>query len=72
MPQVDPSDLLSISEAAREKDCGRITLYRAIDDGRLNAVEAGGRTMLVRDETYVDYEPKRTGARVHGNEHLRG
>lgn len=64
MPQFDPSDLITISEAASAKDCSRTTLYRAIDDGRLNAVEIGDRQMLVRDQVYDAFEPKWKGERV--------
>lgn len=50
-----------------DRDCGRNTLYRAVDDGRLNAVMVGDRKMLVQDDEYEAFEPKETGARVHRN-----
>jgi excisionase family DNA binding protein len=59
-----PDDLLSISDAAREIGCSRTTLYRAIDDGRLTGVEVGGRKMIMRDETWEDFEPNFVGARA--------
>jgi excisionase family DNA binding protein len=64
MSSIDPSNLVSISDAAREKDCSRTTLYRAIDDGRLNAVEVGDRQMLIRDEDFKAFEPRWKGQRV--------
>lgn len=64
MPSIDPNDLISISEAAREIGCSRKTLYKAIDDDRLNAVEVGGRKMLVRDDDFEAFEPKWRGQRV--------
>lgn len=62
MPDVE--DLITFTEAAEDKDCGRNTLYRAVDDGRLNAVKVGDRKMLVMDEKYRQFQPKWTGARA--------
>jgi excisionase family DNA binding protein len=61
---MDPSDLISFSDAAREIGCSRTTLYRAADDGRLNDVEVGGRRMLLKDEAWADFEPRLKGGRV--------
>lgn len=61
---MQPDDLISFSEAAREIGCSRTTLYRAVDDGRLNDLEVGGRRMLVKDESWDDFEPTLTGGRV--------
>ncbi len=61
---MDPDDLISFSDAAREIGCSRTTLYRAAGDGRLNDVEVGGRRMLIKDEAWEDFEPNLTGARV--------
>jgi len=61
---MDPDDLISFSDAAREIGCSRTTLYRAADDGRLNDVEVGGRRMLVKDEAWQEFEPRLKGARV--------
>ena len=57
-------DLVSISQAATEKECSRTTLYRAVGDGRLDSAEVGGRTMLVRNATYRRFTPKNVGARA--------
>ena len=64
MPQYPPEDLVSFTDAAREKDCGRNTLYRAAHRNELTTVEVGGRTMIVRDEAYTTWEPEWTGARA--------
>jgi len=61
---MDPNDLISFSDAAREIGCSRTTLYRAADDGRLNDVEVGGRRMLLKDEAWEDFEPRLKGGRV--------
>lgn len=60
----DTTDVISFTEAAKVKDCGRNTLYRAADDGRLNAIEVGGRRMIVRDAQWRDFQPKLVGHRA--------
>jgi excisionase family DNA binding protein len=64
MPSVNPSDLISISSAAEKKSCSRTTLYRAINDGRITAVEAAGRKMIVHDADFEGFEPRWRGQRV--------
>jgi excisionase family DNA binding protein len=61
---MQPDDLISFSEAAREVGCSRSTLYRAADDGRLTDVEVGERRMLIKDEAWEDFEPRLKGGRV--------
>jgi excisionase family DNA binding protein len=61
---MDPDDLISFSDAAREIGCSRTTLYRAADDGRLNAIEVSGRRMLIKDEAWDEFEPNLVGARM--------
>jgi excisionase family DNA binding protein len=58
------SDVISFTAAAKVKKCGRNTLYRAANDGRLNAVEVSGRQMLVRDQKWEEFEPKVIGHRA--------
>jgi len=57
-------DVITFSDAAREIGCSRTTLYRAADDGRLTAVEVGGRKMILKDDAWEGFEPKLKGARV--------
>ncbi|PQJ33603.1 hypothetical protein BSZ35_02415 [Salinibacter sp. 10B] len=64
MPSINTDDLITISAAAEQKGCSRTTLYRAISDGRLNAVEVGGRRMLLQDKSYRTFEPEWKGGRV--------
>jgi len=61
---MDTDRLLSFTQAAEVKACSRTTLYRAADDGRLNAVTVGGRMMIVADETWAEFEPNFVGARA--------
>lgn len=61
---MQPDDLISFSDAARQIGCSRTTLYRAADDGRLNDVKVGGRRLLVKDVKWEDFEPVITGARA--------
>lgn len=62
MPDVE--DLITFTDAAGDKDCGRNTLYRAANDGRLTTVEVGDRKMLLMDEKYEEFEPKWAGQRA--------
>lgn len=61
---MQPEDLLSVSSAARELDCGRATLYRALKDGRLTGVEVDGRKMILKDEAWEEFEPNFVGRRA--------
>jgi len=69
---MDPDDLISFSDAAREIGCSRTTLYRAAGDGRLNDIEVGGRRMLLKDEAWEDFEPRLKGGRVRKLEQDEG
>jgi len=60
---MDTDDLISIADAARDLGAGRSTLYRALNDGRLNGVEVAGRTVIVQDEKWETFEPEERGAR---------
>jgi len=61
---MQPGDLISFTDAAREIGCSRATLYRAAKDGRLNDVKVSGRQMLIKDEAWEDFEPRLKGGRV--------
>jgi excisionase family DNA binding protein len=60
----DVTDVISFSQAAEQKSCSRATLYRAVDDGRLNDVVVGDRRMLIQDEKWNDFEPEIIGLRA--------
>jgi len=68
MPGLD--DVISFTDAAEEKNCGRTTLWRAANDGRLNTIEVAGRRVLVKDEKFEAFEPEWKGQRVqqHGTD----
>jgi len=66
-PAMQPN-VLPISTAAEEKNCGRNTIYRAVEDGRLNTAEVGKRDMILRDEKYRAFTPKNTGFRRQRDE----
>lgn len=57
-------NVTTFSEAAEEKDCGRTTIWRAVKDGRLNTAPVGNRDMILRDETFDQFEPRNTGRRA--------
>jgi excisionase family DNA binding protein len=63
MPEFDPEDLITVSDAAEAKGCSRTTIYRALNDGRLNGVEVGDRQVVVRDAAFKDFKPEFTGFR---------
>ena len=56
-------NVTTFSVAAEEKGCGRATIYRAVEDGRLNTAKIGKRNMILRDEKYEQFTPKNTGFR---------
>lgn len=60
----DISDVISFSDAAKEKGCGRNTLYRAAEDGRINDVKVGNRRMIVQDEKWDAFQPEYIGRRA--------
>ena len=57
-------DYITFTDAAEVKDCGRNTLYRAADDGRINTAEIAGRNLIVRDDAFEEFEPMNKGARA--------
>jgi excisionase family DNA binding protein len=61
-------NVTTFTEAAEEKNCGRATLYRAVEEGRLNTAKVGQRDMILRDEKYQQFEPHNTGTRAARND----
>jgi excisionase family DNA binding protein len=57
-------DVISISRAAEKLRCSRATLYRAIERGEINHLDTGSAKVIVVDEKWESYEPKRTGGRA--------
>jgi hypothetical protein len=68
--EAQEAQLLPPSEAAREKDCSRQTIYNALDRGDLNGLSFKPpgrvrRTRLVKvDAAFQAWHPKETGGRV--------
>lgn len=56
--------IIAITDAAREKDCHRSTIHRAIERGDLNATEFGGRRAIVKDDAWDEWQPTETGGRI--------
>ena len=61
---------VSIAEAARLKGVGRASIYAAIDDGKIQSAEIGGRRLALRQdvEAYVPraYHGRRENTRPEG------
>jgi hypothetical protein len=49
---MEKENLVSITEAARRKECARTSIYRALKDGRLKTSVVGGRQFVVMDEDF--------------------
>ena len=56
-------NVTTISEAAQRKNCGRNTIYRAIDRGALNTAEVGKQPVVLLDEAFEAFEPQNVGFR---------
>jgi len=63
MPSTEP-DLLTVSQAAREKSASRSTIYRALEDGRLNGRTVAGTVHVVADATWQGFKPTFIGRRA--------
>jgi hypothetical protein len=57
------ANVVSFTQAAKEKDCGRTTLYRARDRDELTVVQVGSRGMILRDDAFENWQPKGPGGR---------
>jgi excisionase family DNA binding protein len=57
-------NVTTVSEAAEKKNCGRNTIYRAVERGELNTAEVGKQRMILLDEHFEAFTPKNVGARA--------
>jgi excisionase family DNA binding protein len=57
-------NVTTVSEAAEKKNCGRNTIYRAVERGELNTAEVGKQRMILLDDAFERFEPMNRGARV--------
>ena len=46
-------ELLTVTEAAREKGCNRRIIYRNIKRGKLNIEKTGNRYLVIKDAAYA-------------------
>ena len=51
-------NVITVQAAAREKGCTPQALYKALDEGRLNEVKMGATRLILRDETYRNFEAR--------------
>ena len=51
-------NVITVQVAAREKGCTPQALYKALDEGRLNEVKMGATRLILRDETYRNFEAR--------------
>jgi hypothetical protein len=57
--------VLTVTKAAKEKDCNRAAIYRALGSGKLTRFQlAEGRTLVLRDKRYEEWEPNLVGFRM--------
>ena len=47
---IELTDLLSLTDARKSLNIGRMTLWRWVRDGRIVYIKVGGRTMIPRSE----------------------
>ena len=60
-------NVTTFTAGAEEKDCSRLTLYRAADRGEIHTAEVGGTRMILLDDAFAEWQPQETGGRVHRN-----
>jgi excisionase family DNA binding protein len=53
--QLPDKELIGPSEASRRKDVARTTVYRAIDEGKINSFKVAGRTVIVVDDCFEQW-----------------
>lgn len=51
-------NVITVQAAAHEKGCTPQALYKALDEGRLNEVKMGATRLILRDETYRNFEAR--------------
>ncbi len=61
---IEPN-VITVTEAARQKDCTRQAVYNAIKRGDLNTTHLGSQTVIVKDKTYAGFNVQQFGGRLH-------
>ncbi len=65
---MEEPNVITFTDAAKQKGVVRSTLYRAADRGEINVVSIGSNRAILKDEAWKQWKPKETGARSVKNE----
>ena len=60
---MEEANVITFTDAARQKRVARSTLYRAAERGEINVVSIGSNQAILRDEKWEKWKPKETGRR---------
>lgn len=52
-------EYISAADAARKKSCTRPTVYKAIDQGKLDTETVAGRRVIIVNQRFNDWTPKK-------------
>ena len=64
--------VLTVTKAAKEKDCNRATIYDALGRGDLTKFQlAEGRVLVLRDKRYKKWKPQLVGFRMKSLKEIR-
>lgn len=58
------TDLVSVTEASKIKATTRQTIYSAIERGDIDGTEISGRTVVVCNKRWQEWQPQMIGGRV--------
>jgi predicted site-specific integrase-resolvase len=61
---MEEPNVITFTDAARQKKVARSTLYRAADRGEINVVSIGSSQAILKDEAWEKWEPTETGGRA--------
>ncbi len=64
---MDLPELLAPADAAEVKGCTRQGIHAAMKRGRLNTYPAGRLRLVIVDDTFKEWQPKKTGGRAHAS-----
>ena len=51
-------NVITVQAAAAEKGCTPQALYKALNEGRIHEIRMGSTRLILRDETYRDFEAR--------------
>jgi predicted site-specific integrase-resolvase len=60
---MEEPNVVTFTDAAKQKGVARSTLYRAADRGEINVVSIGSNRAILKDEAWRKWTPNETGAR---------